>query len=170
MASLIDELIDVLKKENEEYQKLIPISSQKTRMIVKNDVEKLRQVTAIEQEHLGILVNLEKKRQEVANDIALVMNLPAKDLTIIQIVKILEGQKDAQRRLSEVHDELKMTLSHFSRINEQNQRLIKESLELIDFNLNYLKGMYQAPEVANYTKEAYNASPKLDVGVFDAKQ
>lgn len=170
MASLIDDLIDVLKKETQQYKELITISSEKTRIIVKNDIEKLRQITAMEQDHLSILVNLEKKREEVTSDIALVMNIPLKDVTIRKIIDILEGQQDARIRLSEVHDDLKTTLKRFGAINEQNQKLIQESLEFINFNLNYIKGMYQAPEVANYTKDAFNTSPKMDIGVFDAKQ
>lgn len=170
MASLIDELISVLSEENEEYKKLIRISTKKTKVIIKEDLDQLRAITAQEQEHTGTLINLEKKREEVTSDIAMVLNRKESELTVKSIINILEGQKEVQARLIEVHDDLKHTLKNFSMVNDINKNLIKESLELIDFNLNFVKGMYQAPEVANYSKDAVNVSPALDLGVFDAKQ
>jgi hypothetical protein len=170
VASLIDELISVLNQENEEYKKLIVISSQKTKVIVKNNLEQLREITAVEQEHLGTLINLEKKREEVTGDIATILNHSKEDLTVRSIITVLEGQKEVQERLITVHDGIRKTLRDFSMVNDINNNLIKESLEIIEFDLNYIKGMYQAPEVANYSKDAFNASPTLEVGTFDAKQ
>ena len=92
------------------------------------------------------------------------------NLTVKDIINVLHSQKEVQGRLMKVHDELKQTLKNFSMVNEINKNLIRESLEIVDFNLNYLQGMYQAPETANYSKNAVNVSPKLDYGVFDAKQ
>jgi Mg2+ and Co2+ transporter CorA len=170
VASLIDELISVLEKENDEYKQLIEISSKKTKVIVKNDLVQLQQFTAVEQEHLGTLINLEKKREDVTNDIALVLNRNKEELTVKDLIFVLEGQKEVQARLTSVHDDLRTTLKNFNMVNEINKSLINESLDLIEFNLNFIKGMYQAPEVANYSKDALNASPTLDIGVFDAKQ
>lgn len=170
MASLIDELISVLGAENDEYRKLVEISSEKTAVIVREDLDRLREITAKEQEHAGTLINLEKKREGITADIALVLNQSLENLTVKTIINILAGQKEVQARLTQVHDDLKNTLKHFSMVNEINKNLIKESLEIIDFNLNFIKGMYQAPEVANYSKNAVNVSPALDLGVFDAKQ
>lgn len=170
MASLIDELISVLGAENEEYKKLIKISSEKTKVIIREDLDKLQAITAKEQEHTGTLINLEKKREEVTSDIAMVLNQKESDLTVKTIINILAGQKEVQSRLIQVHDDLRYTLKNFSMVNEINKNLIDESLEIIDFNLNFVKGMYQAPEVANYSKDAVNVSPALDLGVFDAKQ
>lgn len=170
MASLIDELISVLEEETGEYRQLIEISSKKTAVIVGNDLEQLKAITALEQDHLGILINLEKRREDVTSDIALVLNRKKEEMTISALIPVLDGQKEVQNRLIAVHDDIRTTLKNFNMVNEINKELIKESLELIDFNLNFIKGMYQAPEVANYSKDAYNASPTLDIGVFDAKQ
>ena len=170
MASLIDDLIDVLSEECEEYRKLTGISGKKMKVIVQQDLDTLQKITAEEQEHTGKLINLEKKREAVAKDIAMVLNQDEENLTVKDIINVLHSQKEVQERLMKVHDELKQTLKNFSMVNEINKNLIRESLEIVDFNLNYLQGMYQAPETENYSKNAVNVSPKLDYGVFDAKQ
>ena len=50
MASLIDELVDVLEKENSEYTLLVDLSTKKTSTIVKNDIEEMQNIMNQEQE------------------------------------------------------------------------------------------------------------------------
>lgn len=49
MASLIDNLIDTLTKENEEYEILLELSTEKTGIIVKADPEALNEIVQREQ-------------------------------------------------------------------------------------------------------------------------
>lgn len=170
MASLIDELIDVLDKEEKEYQDLILLSREKTPVIVKGDLEKLQKITEAEQFVVGKLNKLEKRRTEVAKDIAVVLGKEEDGLKVPDIIEILASQKTEQDRLKEVYDRLKSTLKEMVRLNDINKGLVKESLEFIEFNMNLYKGIYQEPETGNYTKAASASKPVATPGVFDAKQ
>ena len=55
-------------------------------------------------------------------------------------------------------------------INQQNEVLLKQALEMVEFDLTLLKSMRQAPETANYNRRAYNTGDLLGGGGFDAKQ
>lgn len=169
MASLIEELIDTLDKENTEYTELVKISKEKTSVIIKDDVAKLNEITTLEQIHTDRLASLEKKREDVVKDIATVLNKDVEKLTIKNIVNLLKGQDKEQNMLSDVHDKLKNTLAQVVAINDINKQLIQESLELVDFNINYINGLNQMPETANYTREAYNSGSGLVNSRFDAK-
>ena len=57
-----------------------------------------------------------------------------------------------------------------AQLNTQNQALIKQSLEMVEFDLTLLKSMRQAPETANYNKNACNTGDLLGSSGFDAKQ
>ena len=52
MASLIDDLTAVLQQEMEVYQTLIPISEQKTEVLIRGDLKRLQEITDQEQELL----------------------------------------------------------------------------------------------------------------------
>ena len=56
MASLIETLIDVLDKENTEYQGLLKLSEEKTTAIVNGNVERLQEILGLEQRrgHSGL--------------------------------------------------------------------------------------------------------------------
>lgn len=170
MASLIDELIDVLEKEEKEYQDLILLSREKTPVIVKGDLEKLQRITEAEQIVIGKVNKLEKKRAEVVKDMALVLGKDEATLKVSDIIEILEKQPAEQQRLVEIYDKLKDTLGKITTVNDMNKGLINESLDFISYNLNLLKSAYQEPEMGNYTKKAYNTTPVLGTGVFDTKQ
>lgn len=169
MASLIEELIHTLESENSEYEKLLKLSKDKTPIIIEGNTEKLREIVAHEQEHTDKIATLEKKRTEVVSDIATVLNKDVNTLTVKHIISLLKGQDKEQNMLAEVHDKLKLTLNDMVVINEINKQLIEESLELVEFNINYLNGLGQMPEMANYTKSAYNSSSGIVNSRFDAK-
>ena len=170
MASLIDELIEVLDKEEKEYQDLILLSREKTPVIVKGDLEKLQRITEAEQFVVGKINKLEKKRTEVAKDIATVLGRDEQSLKVHDLIDVLASQPKEQARIQEIYDRLKATLKEINDLNEQNKALVKESLEFIDFNMNLVKGIYQMPETGNYTKNACSSTPAESMGVFDAKQ
>lgn len=169
MASLIEELTEVLEEEDKKYKELVELANQKTPVIVKGDLDGLKVITAKEQNYIEILNRLEKRRIDVVKDIALVLNKKEEDLTIKAIIALLEGQEKEQKKLSEIHDSLRQTLSNISTLNDMNKNLITSALEMAEFNINLIKSMYQAPELGNYGKDACNTESSLNYGVFDAK-
>ena len=70
MASLVETLIDVLNQEDAQYQKLIELSSQKTMVIVRADLEGLQRITDDEQLIVEEINSLEKTRTQTMNEIA----------------------------------------------------------------------------------------------------
>ncbi len=170
MASLIDELIDVLDKEEKEYQDLILLSREKTPVIVKGDLDKLQKITEAEQYVVGKVTKLEKKRVEVTKDIAIVLGKNEDSIKVKEIADLLESQPEVQGKLLEVYERLKATMDEIVTVNDINKSLVKESLEFIEFNLNLVKGVYQEPGTGNYTKSACNTQTLSGPGVFDAKQ
>ena len=168
MASLIEELITTLKEETVEYEALLELSTEKTGIIVRDDIQNLNEMVAKEQSHLDRIANLEKKRTEVMKDIAIVLNKDVNTLTVKGISELLEGQKKEQQELSQTRDKLKKLLTGVEAVNEMNKGLIEEALEMINFNINYINGLSQLPETANYTRDAYNQN-QMGLSTFDAE-
>ena len=52
----------------------------------------------------------------------------------------------------------------------KNQMLTQQALELVEYDLNLFRSMRQAPETANYNKNAYNTGTLLGNSGFDFKQ
>ena len=71
MASLIETLIDVLDKENTEYQGLLKLSEEKTTAIVNGIVERLQEILGLEQRSIDKINKLDAFRDENVGDICL---------------------------------------------------------------------------------------------------
>ncbi len=127
MASLIEELINVLEEENKEYEVLVSLSKEKTPVIIKGDTEELREMVTKEQIHVDRIANLENKRIDLVNDVATVLNRDKEHLTVRMIVGLLNGQTKEQERLSLIHDKLKRTLKDMVAVNNMNKNLIMQA-------------------------------------------
>ena len=171
MASLIENLINILEQESVEYETLLGLSMKKTPVIVSGDLQALQQITDEEQVVAGKITNLDNRRAEIMKDIANVTNKDVNTLKLVNLIQMLESRPSESRQLAEVHDKLKNIVGHVKRVNEQNGDLIKQSLEMIAFDMNLLQAMKAAPETANYNKGAYSAGDVIgtDRGGFDAK-
>ncbi len=168
----MEELIRVLNVEEEKYKDLLELSKRKTPVIVEGDIEKLQKITDEEQIIVDEVANLETSRLSAMEDIANVLNKDVKTLKLSYLEEVLGKRPKEREELARVHDRLKATIGELMVINDQNRELIRQSLDMIDFNLSLAKSMRTAPETGNYTKNAANAGSVLGSaqGGFDAKQ
>ncbi len=169
MASLIEELIMVLGDEEKVYSEIIPVAEKKTQIIVNNDLQSLTGITEEEQELVGKISKLERKRQEVIRNIGIVMNKKESELNFITIIELLNGQEKEQEELRRLHDKLKATIEMLAVLNERNQLLIKQSLEMIDFDINLLQSLRTSPGVGQYNIASEVEMQGIENGMFDAK-
>ena len=172
MASLMENLIEVLDLESQEYEDLLVLSSKKTSVIVENNLDELAKITDEEQSVVGKINRLEQKRQEVYADVANVINRDVKTLMLADLIEMLRERPQEQQKLARVHDRLSTAVHKVRSVNEQNRVLIENALEMVEFDMNMLQAMKAAPETANYNKGAFNTGTPvgLDGSGFDAKQ
>lgn len=172
MASLIDELISVMGEENKIYADLIPIENEKTRVIIKNDLTALQDITGKEQAVIETIGVLERKREEVIVNIGTVLSKDPKTLDMKTLIRLMSKQPEIKDKLTRIHDELSSTVHRLVRINEKNNQLIEQSLEMIEFDMNLLKSMKSAPGTNNYNLRgtAQDMSAVYGRSSFDTKQ
>ena len=172
MASLLENLIDVLDKENAEYEKLVVLAEEKTPTIIKGDVEGLSKITEDEQVIVGRIQGMEKQRIKVLAEVANVVNRDVETLKLIDLIQMLEKMPEQQKKLKDIHERLKETTEKLRLLNDKNQLLLADKLDMVDFNLNMIRAMKSAPQTANYTRDAYTNGEVLGIfhGGFDAKQ
>ena len=171
MASLIEELISTLKAEKAVYEELIPVSEEKTKILVKNDLEELKKITAQEQLLIDRAGVIGHKREEVIKNIGVVLNKTPEQLDLTSLTRLMAKQPEEKKTLAALHDSLRTTMRRLVEVNERNKDLIENSLEMIEFNMNFIQSTRMSPGNNNYNRNATN-SYTTDYGThgFDAKQ
>ncbi|MCI5873575.1 MAG: flagellar export chaperone FlgN [Clostridiales bacterium] len=166
----MQELLEVLEQEEKQYEKLIELNDIKRDSVIKANIDELGKVTTQEQEIASVLLNLSNKRGGILNDMATVLGKEPKDMTINKMIGYLESQPEEQKLLIERRDRLLEVGTQMRMLNQQNEALLNQALEMVEFDLTLLRSMRQAPETANYNRNAYNTGDLLGSSGFDAKQ
>lgn len=168
----MENLIDVLDRENAAYERVAVLAESKTSAIVAGDIENLGKIMEEEQEIVGKIQGMEKQRDKFLADIANVVNRDVETLKLIDLIQMLESMPDQQQKLKDVQKRLRETIDKLRETNGKNHLLLAERLDMVDFNLNMIRAVKSAPQTANYSKNAYTNGQSLGIfhGGFDAKQ
>ena len=143
MASLMEELLDVLGKEEKQYQELITLASEKTDAVVQGNIEHLTDVTTREQDAASVLLNLSNKRNRVLTDMATVLGQSPEEMTITKMIGYLNKQPKEQEALTRQRDRLLEAGAKMQQLNRQNEALLKQALEMVEFDLTLLRSTQQ---------------------------
>ena len=106
MASLIEELINVLEDTTGCYENLLIVANNKKDVIIKGDVPSLQTLTDEEQSVAGRLLRLEKKRQDLIKDVCVVTNKDEKSMTVTILIEMLSGQVEEQKQLKKISSKM----------------------------------------------------------------
>jgi flagellar biosynthesis/type III secretory pathway chaperone len=170
VASLVDELVNVLREETRLYYALEECADEKTQILVRADVPALEQLTITEQARSDELLALSNKQVQILNDIKTVLGRKDEKLTVTTLIGYLASQPQVQEKLTIARDDLIAAAKRVQDKNQQNVILLHHAIEMTEFDITLFKSMRQAPETANYDKNAYNTGTILGTSGFDAKQ
>ena len=170
MASLVEELINVLAEEESIYKKLTEYGEKKRQIIIDADIPELEKLTDLEQQASDELLTKSNKQIALLGDIATVLGKTDEKMTVTRLIGYLDKQPDIQSKLTETRDSLLDTADQMQKINDLNSQLLAQAIEMTEFDITFFKSMRQAPETANYDKSAYNTGTILGSSGFDAKQ
>ncbi|MCR5467751.1 MAG: flagellar protein FlgN [Lachnospiraceae bacterium] len=166
----MDDLIEVLNEEKTDYEQLIALGEEKRQAVIAAEIDKLEKISESEQVVAGYLQNKANRRESIMKDMAQVLGKDPADLTVLKLIGYMDNQPDEQRKLSDIRESLLVVGKRLKSINELNATLIEQAMEMVEFDLTLFKSMRQAPETANYDRNAYNTGDILGGSGFDTKQ
>ncbi|MDR0958519.1 MAG: flagellar protein FlgN [Clostridiales bacterium] len=163
---MVGEMLNLLNQQKEIYSRMLEISVEKKDVLIGNDIQKLKAMTAEENSLVGKSQRLERARMGLIADIAQVLGKQQKDVTLGYLADALRGQPEA-KEIEDVASSVRETLVQLKQYNELNRSLMQNALEYIDFSINVIRGAA--------SNEVHYASPYGDDGgtpssrsIFDA--
>lgn len=164
MPNSTGHLLDLLKVEQGLYNNILEMAKEKQLIIIEGKTKELELMTKREQEMISKLLGVEKKR-------SLVVDKLVKELGIGTVHNISEIMEYIDKETAKEFMEIKLTLSEsvkkLTNENEVNSRLISQSLEIIDFNMNLLSSINN--ENVNYGSNADEKDVKRKSNLFDVR-
>jgi hypothetical protein len=170
LASLIEELINIIEEETGCYKTFLELANNKKDVIINGDLPGLQEITMKEQEVAGQLLRLERKRNTNLEDICLVTNSKLDDFTISSLIQLLSNQADEKNKLEKASKELQNILEEVKLINETNRKLTEQSLECIEFTMNAIQSTNSKNISNSYETKGKLTNNYEGQNFFDAKQ
>jgi flagellar biosynthesis/type III secretory pathway chaperone len=131
---LVEQLIEVLGQEADIYEEILRISKDKTKVIIEGKVTELDNITKVEQSLIFKIRQAEDVRENLVEKLAEELNTNAPDTTISELLKHMK--KGQAKKLKSVREKIMSILNELKETNYLNSRLIKNSLQYIDFSIN----------------------------------
>lgn len=154
-TALIDKLIEVLDKETSVYEGILKLSRQKTDVIIAGKVSELEGITRAEQSVIVTLGKLEEEREKLVEQVASQLNVKASDVTLSNLMELLPQEQAA--KLKKCHNALPKVFHDIRDTNGVNSKLIRNSLDYIDFSINVLTS---TGSTGNYGNSGQSDDPK----------
>ncbi|HEX2924832.1 MAG TPA: flagellar protein FlgN [Ruminiclostridium sp.] len=161
---LVKNLTDILNNENDIYETLLKISNNKTDLIVSGKVNELENIVKIEQSLIIKIAKLEDKREAIVGSLSAFLGKKSEEITVSELVEKL-GQQDS-KELKACQQRMLKNINDLKTVNELNSKLIKNSLEYIDFSINM---MTSEGTVTNSYGSSGNADEIKKRSLFDVK-
>ncbi len=170
MAGIVYELIEVLEEQKECYEGLSTLSDYTQTAVVNKNLEFLNEVVKTQEQFTGRLSVLEKKREGLMKDIAIVTGMDYKEITITKLIQKLGSENEAANKLELLKKEIKELLDELSRKSDLNKMLLEQSLELVNFTINAIESTKGYSYVGNYNRPGEEMSVERQQSIFDTKQ
>jgi flagellar biosynthesis/type III secretory pathway chaperone len=138
---LIQDLVKVLDQEAKAYKDILKISKNKTGIIVEGKVAELENIVRLEQSLVIQIGRLEGKREELVAKLYEQLKINQQNLSLSELINNL-NDAEAAEMLKVCQQELTKTIRELKNKNELNAKLIKNSLEYIDFSINLFASIH----------------------------
>lgn len=135
MSKLTDQLILVLNKEQEIYDEVIKLSKNKQDAIVLNKIKDLEDVIKKERTYAISLAKLEEIRSKVIDQ--LLNHYDLREINVLSDMYPFMNEKEV-REIDGMRKKLVNTVGILGQKNEMNKKLIEQSLDQIEFDLNLI--------------------------------
>lgn len=133
---MIDKLIEILNKEVAVYEGVLKLAKNKTDVIIAGKVSELEGITKLEQSSIITLSKLEEEREVLVGQLATELDIEPSELTLKILIKQLA--KEQSKKLKSSIDVLPKIFNDLRNVNDLNSKLIRSSLDYIDFSMNVL--------------------------------
>lgn len=143
----VQAIIAILEKIETMHKSLLEHSYKKTELIKKGDMAELDNMLKTEQSHVAAIETLEKQRQQVVTDYLRAKGIaPSDSPTVSDVIEVAEPEE--RNHLDAARKRLTLVIDDLRKQNDLNQRLIFQSLQIVNMTLDMLR---PRPEQINYT-------------------
>lgn len=135
----LDDLTTILDEEIFNFKQLLKYEKVKNDVIIKQEVEKLKQLSHDEEEILDKVAKLEEKREHLVDNLFQEYNINSEKI-LSSLIKILPADEDNYKDvIKEKKNELIRNIKDLKKINGTNNKLLMDSIKFFSYAVNSIQ-------------------------------
>ena len=128
MAEQFDQLMIQIEEQKNAYQTLLDLSRQKREALIGQGEQSLDSLVEAEEKLLLYIGSLEKKRMQIASEVAKQGNMELEQLTLSTWPGLTDEDRDSIKAMQQAFAEI---LGELDTLNEVNSKLLKVQLDYV---------------------------------------
>ncbi|MCT4619795.1 MAG: flagellar protein FlgN [Marinisporobacter sp.] len=164
MSKSTEQLILALSKEYEIYQDYLNLAKKKKAVIIEGNVKELEKITQQEQDSIRNIGKIDQIRTAIVGNLLHELNIEYVE-NIMELANYLDSSY--REKVVTLKNRLGNLLREIQHISELNSKLIHQSLDYIEFNMNMVTSLNT--EGSTYGDQATEKDMKKKSSIFDAK-
>ncbi|XEQ98304.1 hypothetical protein SPX_31960 [Sporomusa paucivorans] len=164
VTAVWDKLILLLTQNLQIYQALLRLSQKKREVLVAVNPQDLEQLTKQEEMLIIEAGKLEKLRQTLTGELAAALSLSPGQTALAVLIEQAEAETAAKLRT--ISETFTGVTAELVELNAVNEKLIKQSLDYINYNINILS---QSTAEPTYAPKGQPDTGRAGKSMFDAK-
>lgn len=146
MASVLNELVEILRDEKECYEGILTLIKYKQESLIAKDTTKINQITMREEEFLGRAFLLKDKRIKKIQDMSVFLSVKKEDVTLDRLCSIFSNDIELGNTAKQLKKDILDLMEEIKKVNMVNKKLIEQNLEVINFSINAIASIIKGPE------------------------
>ncbi|MCM8773426.1 MAG: flagellar protein FlgN [Candidatus Omnitrophica bacterium] len=151
LEEIKDDLVKLLNDELNLYKKILELSKEKTKIILENNLEKLKDIDSRINEEIEKIYPLEETREKIISKIGEKQRLPSSQINL-SFLSSLWGETSFKK----LQEEFASLLGELKEINQRNNLLIKQAQSVLSFISGSLYSIMELPF-------SYNDDGKIEI-------
>ncbi len=147
MEPTFDDLINILKTQEDIYKNLLDLGEMKQAELVKGGMEEIDALTKSEEALIYQAGRTEEERIRCSSRLAMKHDLQ-ETATLSDLIALAPEEK--QEELRQLHESISVVLKELEKLGKENMELIKQALKIVNFGI---EAISQEPK-GTYTSES----------------
>lgn len=164
MTDMWDKLTVALNQILEIYQALLQLSQKKKEILIAAKPQELEKVTKQEEMLIIQAGKLEKVRLTVMQELVTELGISSEQAVLSELIKYADSTTAV--KLNEIFQAFTEITGELNNLNELNEKLIRQSLEFVNYNINILS---QSKADTTYAPQGQDSTGKPGRTILDAK-
>lgn len=164
MTDMWDKLVVALNQILEIYQALLQLSRKKKEILIAANPQELEKLTKQEEMLIIQAGKLEKLRLVAMQGLVVELGISPDQVVMSALIKYADSTTAA--KLSEIFQAFTEITGELNKLNELNEKLIRQSLDFVSYNINILS---QSKADTTYAPQRQESVGKSGRTILDAK-